>query len=537
MAKKIIDTAIVGGGVSGAYSAWRLALGRGPRAKADDIHLFEMSDRIGGRLYSIHMPGMPRTITELGGMRYMSLQHIVVGVIEQLGLDTEHFPMGGDQNLAYLRGKRFPVRDFEDSQVVPFDLPPWERGESPAHLMVAAMENIVPGISEMTPDQRRAACDKRKLDGIPLRDYGFWSVLLDQLSNEGYSLALQGGGYNTLLSNWNCADAIPWYFTDFSKNIREIEYSTLSKGMDLIPRRLCTEFQERHGRVHMRTELIGFNKSQDGKHLDLIVRDHKSGDDRTYRTRRLVLALPQWAISKLAQHAPDRPSPNAFFRKKSVNEILQSVTPRSLYKFALAYDSPWWHMLNLESGRSVTDLPLRQVYYFGAEGDRKGAGKDNRNAYLDCSYTDGVSVGYWEGLRKTGPRFEGRRNRFLKKGEASFIPGHEVSEAMVERASRQLEELHGIPNLPRPYAAVCKNWADEPYGGGWHTWNIGVRSSRVMPKVRQPDPGYPVYICGEAYSASQGWIEGALQTAELMLQEKFSLEPPTWLSGKYDLGP
>jgi hypothetical protein len=27
----------------------------------------------------------------------------------------------------------------------------------------------------------------------------------------------------------------------------------------------------------------------------------------------------------------------------------------------------------------------------------------------------------------------------------------------------------------------------------------------------------PIYICGEAYSDAQGWVEGALQTADMLL--------------------
>ena len=49
-----LDVAVVGGGVSGAYSAWRLQEAQGAKSK---IALFEYSDRIGGRLYSITIPG------------------------------------------------------------------------------------------------------------------------------------------------------------------------------------------------------------------------------------------------------------------------------------------------------------------------------------------------------------------------------------------------------------------------------------------------------------------------------------------------
>lgn len=536
--RQVLDTAIIGAGVGGLYSAWRLSSAKESKAKARDVHVFEMGDRIGGRLFTVNMPGMPSVNTELGGMRVLSLQKIVQGVIKELGIELEDFPMGGPQNLAYIRGKRFPVSAYNDPKTVPFDLPPWEQGKSPATLLVEAIEKIVPGVLEAKSEKdRRALCRKRRIDGIPLRNYGFWSLLLQKLTIEGYNLSLIGGGYNTLLSNWNCADAIPWYLADFSENPRDISYKTPRRGMQEIPERLSEEFQDAGGKVHMKSELVSFNKSEDHKGLlELTIKDHKKGTETTWLTKRLVLALPQWAIMKLARHAPDRTSPVEFFNNKTVMSCLESVTPRTLYKFALAYDKPWWHKLEMMSGHSVTDLPLRQVYYFGTEAKQPGANPKNLNSYIDCSYTDGVSAGYWEGVRKTGPDFLGSQNRFIPKGQKSYIPGLQVSKQMVKRASQQLQEVHGISDIPKPYAAVFKNWADKPYGGGWHTWNIGINSAKVMKKVRQPNRDYAVYICGESYSDSQGWAEGALQTSECMLREHFGLEKPKWLTGKVDLG-
>jgi monoamine oxidase len=43
-----LEIAVVGGGVSGAYSAWRLQEAQGV---SDRIALFEYSNRIGGRLF------------------------------------------------------------------------------------------------------------------------------------------------------------------------------------------------------------------------------------------------------------------------------------------------------------------------------------------------------------------------------------------------------------------------------------------------------------------------------------------------------
>ena len=73
------DIAIVGGGIGGIYTGWRLLsaddLGEqvAPWAAARDgglkISIFEGSDRIGGRLLSARSPHLPETTVEVGGMR------------------------------------------------------------------------------------------------------------------------------------------------------------------------------------------------------------------------------------------------------------------------------------------------------------------------------------------------------------------------------------------------------------------------------------------------------------------------------------
>ena len=104
-----LEIAVVGGGVSGAYSAWRLQ-----QAKTEaHIGLFEYSDRIGGRLYTVTLPGLPHVKAELGGMRYIPSQHIMVvkSLVDHLKLAKKDFPMGAPApvgskcNLFYLRGR------------------------------------------------------------------------------------------------------------------------------------------------------------------------------------------------------------------------------------------------------------------------------------------------------------------------------------------------------------------------------------------------------------------------------------------------
>lgn len=93
---------------------------------------------------------------------------------------------------------------------------------------------------------------------------------------------------------------------------------------------------------------------------------------------------------------------------------------------------------------------------------------------------------------------------------------------MVDEVARQLQVIHGLPYTPQVLDAAFRDWGDDPFGGGWNSWNIGVKSWEVKRQIVQPNK-YRLYICGEAYSDAQGWVEGALQTAEMMLVDKFRL--------------
>jgi hypothetical protein len=57
-----------------------------------------------------------------------------------------------------------------------------------------------------------------------------------------------------------------------------------------------------------------------------------------------------------------------------------------------------------------------------------------------------------------------------------------------------------------------------------------------MQFMREPLRGEGIYICGEAYSGQQGWVEGALCVAEQMLQQQFGALRPAKLDKDYYLG-
>ena len=112
----LMDIAIIGGGVSGAYTAYRLMKANPNESpvlkrllelsgrEQLDVRLFELSDRIGGRLWSINMPGLPNIPAEMGGMRFLKSQQNVYGLCTtELKLEVSSFNFGN--NIQY-QGER-----------------------------------------------------------------------------------------------------------------------------------------------------------------------------------------------------------------------------------------------------------------------------------------------------------------------------------------------------------------------------------------------------------------------------------------------
>jgi monoamine oxidase len=177
------------------------------------------------------------------------------------------------------------------------------------------------------------------------------------------------------------------------------------------------------------------------------------------------------------------------------------------------------------------------AYYFGTECEQE-YGLPFLNSLLMASYNDISTVPFWKGL-EYGDAFKGYRPSCLEPGVKDVIPKTEfpATDEMVNIANRQVAQVHALPEVPTPYSAVYHSWNEDPYGGGWHEWKANYRLDEIMCRMRKPVRTEDIFIVGEAYSYGQGWVEGALDTAESTLQEFFKLKRPAWLNKDYPLLP
>lgn len=548
--KRRYDVAVVGGGVSGVYTAWRLKQAD-PALK---VALFEYGDRIGGRLYSFPMPGMPHIRAELGGMRWLKSHEIVVGLIDHLGLATREFPMGPDggaNNLLYLRRRQLRVKDLTDPAKVPYRMNPDEQGMNPDQLQAYVMNSLLPFNGELSAEDWWTV---KVLNGTPLYQIGFWNLLYRVLSSEAYQYMYDASGYYTNVANSTAPLSLP--ITEYDPTNK---YYTLDRGFQELPLVLAERFAQLGGEIHMNHRLDSFGRrGADGDYALCFVETETDGSGRTQDrpdrpevhvdADRVVLALPRRSIELIRW---DRMDEEGAPGEPTLRKRVEAVISQAAFKMFLGYPYPWWRALGVEAGRTITDMPIRQTYYFQTESEMGGE-PENHNSLLMVSYNDLGSVPFWKAL-EAGPRFEGRTENPeaaedpAKPGRDYFLRGappvarHEfqVSREMVQTAQEQVKEVHGLKFVPEPYTAVYHDWGEDPYGAGWHAWKAGEKFWEIMPYMRGI-PGEKVHVCGEAYSIGQGWVEGALQTAELMLREHFGLERPDFIPRKYydtEMGP
>lgn len=82
--------AIIGGGIGGVYTAWRVAVDTNT-VRPSDVCIFERADRFGGRIFSVDdVPGYEGYVTDVGAYRFHRHEHPLTRALTEdaLGLET-----------------------------------------------------------------------------------------------------------------------------------------------------------------------------------------------------------------------------------------------------------------------------------------------------------------------------------------------------------------------------------------------------------------------------------------------------------------
>jgi hypothetical protein len=332
---------------------------------------------------------------------------------------------------------------------------------------------------------------------VPLKEWGFWALLTDYgLSADCIDMLYESSGFIAPYDQQINAGCALQLLVDFVNPA----FHTLAPGYEALPNAVAADVARRGGTIHLEHRVVAVDRTHHGRfavHAEL-----PGGARATFTATDLVLALTQRALKQLVPFVP------MFRDSERFTRDVDAVTDMELGKVNLYYERNWWTpATGITSGGSFTDLPLAQFYCFAHQDPARADGGGPGSITL---YTDYYRTAYWAQLQAIGAPYT------VPNGPTPPPYSEPASTFVVEQATRQLNEMFGLDDIPAPVLATYRRWGGAHSGGdGDHQWRIGVDDREVRARLANPFPH--VYTCGETYSDDQAWVNGALRSVDRML--------------------
>ena len=512
----------MGAGVAGLYCAWRL-LEQQPTRR---VVVVERLPRTGGRLESDLIKIHSQVIhEEEGGMRFNGGMPELIKVLRAMDLcgDITPFPMvdPSQNNRRYLRGRSFTVAEAErDRNQIwgqLYALNADERGRDPLDVLGAAFTRVLtangadPTSTPRTPEFWQRLRTRFHWKDVPLNRWPLWGLLGDLgVSEECITLLGQIAGFEAPFRAPANAGAAFQILEDFSG---QPQFYTMKRGFSRLPDALAARVQALAGHIMLGAEAKVLARAD-----EFTLGVETSAGSRVQLTApQVILALPAGPLQQLLQASPSLTG-GAHGRQLGVDAA--SVCGLQMLKLVFYYDHAWWGEQSVNRspflvGPSFTDLPVNTVYPFLAVTGDAVTGPAALTVYCDFA-----KVNYWRGLQGVGPRFASPFQREHADGPHALTA---ASQATVAAAGEQFARAFDARQIPAPVLTSYRCWSDDdPFGAAYHLWSLGVDDAAVTQRMVEPLTG--LFVANEAWSDMQGWVNGALRSADLVLA-RFGITP------------
>lgn len=526
------DIVVVGAGVSGLYCAWRL-LRQQPDRK---VVILEKIGRTGGRLDTdrVHLKSQGKVVEvkdEEGAMRFNLEMTELIELAHELGLDKHIVPFGsgGDNNRYYLRGHSFTRAEAADNVIWGelYALEEKERGLSPGQLIGAVYlailaQNGCPAPANPTPEFWQRFRNEFSYNGIKLNAWGLWSLLRTfGYSQECINLLKDTVGFaGPFQSESNAGDAIQ-ILEDFPS---DPAFHAFDQGFTTLVDALVAELGRMKATICIGVTVAALEQAANGAICmrwqstpDVFPGPLKHG---SVDCKQVILALPKNAILPLAADSPLLKADDAAYQ--CLRKNLDASVGMVLTKVNLYYNNAWWRdgttgRPPIADGASFTDLPADSFYVFDPIIGESATGPAPLTLYCDFDNAD-----FWQEMQEIGPAFDSPLQAHHNKQIPQVL--FPASQAVVDEMTRQLKDVFSTNAVPVPVLTSYRRWGDGPFFGyAYHQWGRGADDSVVIPALAKPIPSVEVYTCGESCSDQQGWVNGALRSAEIVLTKHFGM--------------
>ena len=187
----------------------------------------------------------------------------------------------------------------------------------------------------------------------------------------------------------------------------------------------------------------------------------------TYEYKNLILAIPYYNLKQLDEFKDFK--------------LLDSVKPIQLLRIYAKYPIDGKDVWFNDIKRTVTNSYIRYIIPI-----------DYKKGLIMISYTDGLNAKLLADMYSNG------------------------EDVLIKEIHKEIKKLFDI-EPPEPSEVYFHNWSNEY--SGVHMWKTGSDMNDLYPKIMQPDKDKNIFICGEAFSKKQCWMEGALETSYDVLKK------------------
>lgn len=300
---------------------------------------------------------------------------------------------------------------------------------------------------------KRVISSSKKFSKSFLRQLSFHQLFIHVLSPGATQYLFDSFGYVSEIMHLNAYDAIRMFRDDFSP---KQTYMAMSGGLSRVIEALVEYLEENGVNISYESRITNIRKATTFFHVT-------KNDTTVFKTRHVVCAVPPKALLELSA-------------LRSMRRQIMSVQPHSLMRVYAIYprddktERVWFEGMP----RITTNASIRYIIPINPE---KGL--------IMISYTDTHYADYIKHVDDAG------------------------KQELRDHISKDLQRLFPKISIPEPSYIKCHYWNQ-----GAHFWKPGFSSS-LSKKMVEPLPyDCPnLYICGEAFSTRQAWIEGSIETA------------------------
>ncbi|XP_059149102.1 achacin-like [Physella acuta] len=481
---RTVDVAIVGAGPSGSYAAYKL------RYTNMAVEVFELSDRVGGRLYTATLPNAPDLLLELGGMRFIPEVHTRVDQLSRtVGLTKEPFALhhGNTVNAHYyLRGRTLTSEQVRGGDV-PYDLSPEEKANQ-GRLFRYYLEKMTGyNGTDVTPD----ILEQLKLhDGRYMYTVSFDEAFDKVATAEGKAF-LQA---LAIFQGYSAPDVSPlaMFVVGLGPYSGDYAVHTIKEGMSALPVRFIDEFLKasERNKLYLNRRLVSIENSSDVYVLHLMHTSTHNGN--TFDTlerdvvcaKKVILAVPKLTLTKINWKP---------LRDKRVRDAINAVKEVPASKVFMTFPDPWWLQASPHAASVMfSDRGFGQAYDWGRS--------NVTGVYaLLASYAD-----------------EALTRKLFTLNE----------EQLTESILTDLAKAYGIrrDEIPTPLTSLSQFWASYSPGYGYVIWRTGYRYDDVISTIQRPSPADDVFIVGADHAKTHevDWSEGAYASVDRLFSLYFN---------------